>query len=136
MVASLKIPKAPVFRSARRSPRMLLAAWLAFMGLWPLQAAAYNSGPRMTTMCRMMPHMAGMMKRSHGWGHGMTACRQLQCRHRVGPGGAALILIQPALPALSFMAALKVPMSSAGYYVTYHASRAPPPYLRFARLLI
>lgn len=126
-----------MFRSARRSPRMLLAAWLAFMGLWPLQAAAYNSGPHMTTMCRMMPHMAGMMKRSHGWGHGMTACRQLQCRHRVGPGMAGVILTQPALLVQSFAVLPEAPLLGlAPRRADRYASRAPPPYLRFARLLI
>jgi hypothetical protein len=115
---------------------MLLAAWLAFMGLWPLQAAANHGGPHMTVMCRMMPHMAGMMKRSHGGRHGMGACRRLQCRHRVGPGVTGVILAQPALVAQPFavfpemLAPLFVPR------VNRHASRSPPPYLRFARLLI
>ena len=136
MVPSPKNPKVPVFRSARRSPRMLLAAWLAFMGLWPLQAAAYHSGPRMTTMCRMMPHMAGMMKRSHGWGHGMSACRQLQCRHRVGPGGASVILTQPALMVQAFAVLPETPAPVLAARAGRHVSRAPPPYLRFARLLI
>ena len=126
-----------MLQSARHSPRMLLAAWLAFMGLWPLQAAAYHSGPRMTTMCRMMPHMAGMMKPSHAGGHGMSACRQLQCRHRVGPGMAGVVLAQPVLVVQSFLALPEMPvLGLAARRSDRHASRAPPPYLRFARLLI
>ena len=115
---------------------MLLAAWLAFMGLWPLQAAAYHSGPRMTVMCRMMPHMGGMMKRSHGCGHGMSACRLLQCRHRVGPGMAGVILAQPALVAQPFAVLPETPVPVLAPRANRPASRAPPPYLRFARLLI
>jgi hypothetical protein len=136
MVASSKNPKALVFRSARRSPRMLLAAWLAFMGLWPLQAAAYHSGPRMTAMCRMMPHMAGMKKRSHGLGHGMSACRQLQCQHRVGPGTVGVIVAQPAMVVQPFTMLPETPAPVFAPRADRHASRAPPPYLRFARLLI
>ena len=126
-----------MLQSARHSPRMLLAAWLAFMGLWPLQAAAYHSGPRMTTMCRMMPRMAGMMKPSHAGGHGMRACRQLQCQHRVGPGMAGVVLAQPVLVVQSFLALPEMPvLGLAARRSDRHASRAPPPYLRFARLLI
>ncbi|MHB1670926.1 MAG: hypothetical protein ACYCTF_12345 [Acidiferrobacter sp.] len=123
----------------RHSPRMLLAAWIAFMGLWPLQAAAYQAGPQRTAVCQMMPRiasMAGMSKSSHGVVSGMNACRQLQCHHRLGPHVAAAVMVHPLLPMRYLSPATVSLAGGAAWPVSRPAARAPPAFLRFARLLI
>lgn len=131
-------------RHFTHSSRVLLAAWLAFMGLWPLQAAAYDVGARATAMCRMMPRMGSMartgrmttmLKRHHGATRGMHACRELQCRHRVGPRVTAAFFA-PLVASGRFVMEPASRVLPSIHRVTRHSGRAPPSYLRFTRLLI
>ena len=109
------------------------------MGLWPLQAAAYQAGPQRTAVCQMMPRiasMAGMSKSSHGVVSGMNACRQLQCHHRLGPHVAAAVMVHPLLPMRYSSPGIVSLAGTASSPASRPAARAPPAFLRFARLLI
>ncbi len=114
--------------------RLMLAAWLTLVMLWPIQAAALSLGHRMTRACRMMPGMASMSMGQQTPVHGLNACRQLQCRHTLGlralGAGAALpvtLTLQFSAPTLPVLQRVRPDLNIA---------RGPPLYLRFTRLLI
>ncbi len=109
------------------------------MGLWPLQAAAYQVGPQRTAVCRLMPRigaMAHVPKRLHGAALGMNACRQLQCHHRLGPLAAVIVMVPPLLPMRYSGPGIVSFTVNAAWRVHRPTSRAPPMFLRFSRLLI
>lgn len=127
--------KRPVLSHRTWPAPILLAAWFAFMGLWPLQAAAYRMGAHMTAACRMMPRLISMTGH-HGRIRGIGACQRLQCRHHVGPRLTAVAPI-PAVAGRSLAVAQPVILLVIGrHLVVTHPSRGPPPYLRFGHFLI
>ena len=123
-------------QSAARA-RLMLAAWVTLVMLWPIQAAALSLGHRMTPACRMMPGMASMASMSVGSQtpmHGMNACRQLQCRHTLGLRTLGAGTALPVTSTLRFFALTLLVLHRFRPYASI--PRGPPLYLRFAHLLI